>query len=295
MRTPSTTPTIAVSALLAVVLGALPGTSQTADFALIEKPALLTILNQYQEQMGAADKAAMGAHVPVQIVDLDATLGDQLTRALKCELGGNTMFLQRDENGLIAGTSSKTLRYTYRGATVLGDTMECAAGVTITARPDGSGAISLARGERVLRVFRTGGRSYCRRIGGSATYGWCGPETSLRPLKAATSAPGPDSSLAQNLKRRLEERVSEANDAYRDFWGHFNAATNQQKSVPSWKPDPASPLPRWTLSAPYHRTSELAESTRALVQELEGLLMGKPYAVSYAGGVLSVTSRGVTR
>jgi hypothetical protein len=101
-----------------------------------------------------------------------------------------------------------------------------------------------------------------------------------------------DGSVPLDLRRWLLGRIDEINETYRRFFQHFNELTGRSKSAPAWTasgddPDRLS----WTLSRPYWESALLTESTRSLIQDLEGMLLGKPYAVSYTNGVLAVVPR----
>jgi len=257
-----------------------------ADFLIVESIAALSVLNQYQEPLTAAERGAFLPYAPLAVQEADATIGDGLTRAMKCTYLGRTYYVLRDEAGGFAGDRGGSYRLRLRGCTSLKDTVELIAPARLSRRHGEQATVALARGERLVRVLRYGDACYALRLGPKPQFGWCPWSTAWR--KPSASAAQQDRALPPELRRRLRERVAGANAAYRAYFDHFNRLTGKGKSVPQWKAAGDTTALRWRMSAPYDRTDELAESTDALVQEMAGMVIGRPFAVEFRDGELAV-------
>jgi hypothetical protein len=282
------------SALFLIFAFAFSFSQKTADFLVLESPQKYKILDQYQQSLSESGRAAFAAGTPLQIINSDDVLGDQITHALQGSFDGKTWYLQKDDAGnLSAGADAKENRYVYKGCEIGQDTVEVLKDKAIALSEigaAGSGPLFLSRQERVTRIFRYGNQWYLRRPGRNARYGWSSFSNSgaWRRVIAAAAA-GVDTGISDYLEGRLVERFRNANDTYRQYFQHFNAVTGRDKTIPVWRWDlePGKVI-HFVLNAPYQTGSELDESTRYLVRDLENMLIGKQYDVVCEKGDITV-------
>jgi hypothetical protein len=264
--------------------------AEQADYLLLYSVSSYTLLNKYEQPATAEERGAFLAGAPMRIEENKTTLGDGLTPALRGYYRGTTWYLQRDENGKLLGDRS-AFRQVLNGCTEVGDTMEVSRGgaILFSTRPDGSGGQYLAKGERIYRVFRHGGRSYSLRMGSSPAYGWCSG-TGLTPVTNKASF-GQERAMDDDLRRQIGTRIDEVNALYAAVFKHLGALSGNSKSAPSWVRAPDQKANRWTLNAPYNRTGELDNSTQVLVRDLRSMLVGRALDVHYENGTLSIEPR----
>ncbi len=278
-------------AALAVVLTMVSvyARAQTADYIILQSHETLAIFDRYQQPIDDQQRASLLPYTPLRIVERDKILGDQITHALEVHHDGTPFYILRDESGALSGSTGREIRTTLRGCAVLNDTVEAASSaIPFTPAAVTSGGVHLRKDERVARVFRRGARCYVLRLSSPRRYGWCPAQAAWRTLTDESDA---ETTLPTTLRERLAKRVHEANESYRSFFEHFNSLTGQTKAVPRWRTEKKGEELRWVLSDPYARTGELVESTQLLVRDLQSILLGKPYVVSYADGELSIQPR----
>jgi len=272
----------------AVVSLVAQATAETADYAILRSHETLTIFDHYQQPLSKEKRELLLPYAPLRVIENDRLLGDQITRALEVVFDGESYFVMRDEGGGLAGATGNEIRSTLRGATVMGDTVEAGSGsILFTPAAVTSGGVHLRKGERVARIFRHGGRYYVLRLERPQRYGW----TPVRAAWNETSEEYKNEQLPTTLRERLIERVKEANNSYRAFFEHFNSVTGKDKKIPRWTAAPQGDKLHWVLTKPYDRTGELAESTHQLVQDLQSMLLGKPYVAVCDNGELVIRPR----
>lgn len=262
---------------------------KTADFLILEKPHLYTILNQYQQSLTEAEQKEFAPGSPLQIVNQDEALGDQITRALRFFFNGRTFYLQKDEAGRFMGEQAKSDRDVLKNCRIVDDTVEINKEKAVPFinwnMPRGKAAY-LGKGEFVVRVFRHNDRYYVKRSGRETQYGWVpvSSQNACRRVVVAAAA-GPDRGY---LHDRIIERFSSANETYKEYFGHFNGITGQQKSVPAWRCESRGDEIQCFLNNPYRNGDLLEESTQYIVQDIESMLLGKQYSVRYEKGMISI-------
>jgi hypothetical protein len=263
-------------------LYALSYPQKTADFLVLEQPERFTILNQYQQPLSDKERAALAPGFPLQIINAEETLGDQITRAVQGSFDNRTWFLQKDDSGNLLGGSENNGVRTYKGCTVAYDTVDIVKDNSIRfseKAASGSGTQFLKKGENIKRIFQYRGQWYVRRAGRAAAFGWSSfsDAPAWRRIKAVAVA---DTGISDFLQQRIIERFRTANNTYRKYFSHFNKITGKEKTIPQWQWDLGQALIiHCYLNAPYRTGSQLEESTRYLVRDLENMLIGKQYEV----------------
>ena len=265
-----------------------------ADYYIITNPVDYNIANQYQQAMSASDKLDKLAGAPLRVENPDLLSGDQISRVAKCFYHGDNYFLLKNDDGKFVG-EKKSERLVFRNCAIVEDTV-------VIINSGSLKIISLAgqvripgRGEKITRFFKSGTRYYVGAFDEKPFFGWCSmePETDWRKTeKTAIAKERPsDTSLPELYRQRIAEKIASANNAYKACFDHFNARTNDQKSVPSWRCENSGEGIRCELSEQWKTGDRLSESTDALVQELENILLGSDYGVKYEDGVMEIRKR----
>jgi hypothetical protein len=261
-----------------LVVSSFSFSQKTADFLILINPQKYTILDQYQQPVPESGRSAFVAGTPLQIISSDDMLGDQITHALAGSFDGKTWYLQKDESGNLTGMDPKESRRIYKGCEIGSDTVEIVKddAIAFSEIAPGAGAHFLNRQEKVIRVFRNRDQWYVKRSGRNARFGWSSFPASgaWRHVVAAVAAV--DTGISGYLQERIVERFRTANDTYRQYFGHFNTVTGKEKTLPVWRWDLGQgKVVHFYLNAPYRTGSELDESTRYLVRDLENMLIGR--------------------
>jgi hypothetical protein len=283
-----------------VLAAACAGTqaAQTADFLLLASPRGYTIYDQYEQGLSDAERASLVPGAPLQLVKADDRLGDQITSAMRLLFDGRILYILTDEKGNPTGGSGTERRDLLKGCGVAGDTVTviAAAGLKLAERSAGGGRmVTASKGERLVLVFSYRDQYYVLRTVGGRRYGWC-PRLSASSWRkvAAAAMVAADTSLAAMAREQLKGRIASANETYRRYFEGFNQATGEAKSAPLWRAAADGAEMRWTLAGPRQYAEQLSGSTRWLVQDLEGILVGTGYTAAYENGEVAVRRRVVT-
>ena len=278
------------TALLICSLVACAFSQKYADFIILSNPGSYSILNQYQQPVSEQEKALFVENTPILVENENEMMGDQITRALRFVFGGTTWFLQKDEAGNLVGDKGKQFRQSYRKCGVLGDTVQITEDKAVPFSqqyPPAARGAFFAKGESIVRIFSYGGSFYVRRGGTRPEYAWSAlaPKSAWKRLEHAAEKP---QGLTGYLSDMIVRRFAEANTAYGEYFGHFNALTRQEKTVPVWQCEARGGEVRCTLNLPYRNTPQLDESTQYLVRDVENMLIGKQCEVVAGKGEVLV-------
>lgn len=264
--------------------------AKSADFIALLSPQALTIYNQYEQPLSASEKSQLSPGVPLQIMQTDVRLGDQITRAMQCAFEQKTLYVLKDEQGeIINGKGNIQI---LKACTLIEDTVEIVKeGAVPFSRqfPISPSSSALKKGEALVVLFRFG-NSFAVRLDRdlpAERYGWC-PANSQSAWRKSKTVSVADTVIAPLVRDELNARIEKVNELYKKFFDEFNRATGMQKSVPAWRLATNGAGLGWTLNAPYDHTGELNESTVRLVEEMRDVLIGKPFSVVYENGELTV-------
>jgi len=266
--------------------------ARTADILILGSAESFSILNEYEQPMSADDKKAMGANAPFVIDEEDGTLGDQITRVMRATwLGSPRFFLKNDEGGLISKGAS-VYRRKFTGCTPVLDTVETTRDIVLAERYPSEGKMTtVGKGRPCVVLFKSGSYYYVTPADGGNRYGWCPVSSASSWKKVRGAAAQPDSVINPELRTRLTAKFERADAAYSRFFDHFSRRTGMEKSAPRWSFSASGAQLRWIMSEPYKSSGELDGSTAVLVKEIENILLGKPFLISYKNGVVLVGPR----
>jgi hypothetical protein len=268
---------------LILVVVALVKQADASEFFTFLSIAKVTLLDSYEQPMSESDRNALGSGFPLEIINNNITLGDQITDAIKCKNNDRFYYLLRDESGSFTG-STKTSFQKHTAVTSLWDTVELTSNATLsTASPQ-----LLSKGTTVIRVFQKAGSTYVfapeRNV-----YGFVQGTSMFRKRTAAFSQPVKvtTNDIIESIKRRLDA----ANERYTSTFNFFNTHTGQQKSVPSWYIESDGKTMICTLKGSKQTITQMEHSTSYIVKDIEHFLLGKPYSVRYDNYQITISTK----
>ena len=258
--------------------------SQQADFFIIENPSALTIFSRFEQPLAASRRASLPQYAAFQIVKDKTMLGDEVTAAIRVRMDFAEYFILCDEDAAMLGAGKAGSIQRMRNCAVLGDTVTVARdGAAVLSNP--RKRIRLAKGQKVIRVFNSGGRSYCLAAGGAAEYGWCDGD-----MSALTAAPAPvarrEGPISDDIARRIARRIESANSTYEKYFAYFNKETGNDKTVPRWDIEQTADMMRCTLKAA--ADCRLDESTGYIVRDIEHIVSEQGLAVSRSANTITI-------
>ncbi|MDO5575726.1 MAG: hypothetical protein Q4F84_01490 [Fibrobacter sp.] len=259
--------------------------ANSADFLILSSPSDLTILNHFEQTVSADEKKQIILpYSPLQIIEKNTTLGDQITEALRFEYKGKTWFIQKNEKGNFAGLK-QGYQKTFQKCELINDTVTLTKSIRIYEQYPSSGKFSTVSPGSVERVFKFQNCYYVYSFENPQKYGWYSGASSVFEKKKTVSK----SSLIQSdFVNRIESRLKTINEMYTGFFGHFNDITNQQKSIPVWTTEKSGSVIKCKLVGSVEIVDQLEMSTQYVVQEIRQILAGKPYMADYQNGEIII-------
>jgi hypothetical protein len=264
-----------------------------SDFALLDSPQSFTIFNQFEQPLVESEKKGLLPFCPLQILQTDARLGDQITRAMQCSYDQKTYYLLKDGQGAIIGNKGQL--HVLKGCALVGDTVEIVKEGVVAifgkSLVSSVSRLALPIGTRLVVLFRYGNAYYSLQTSPARRYGWVGASSRDSWKRVKQAAPIIDVSITEALSAQLRQRIASANGSYQTFFERFNSSVGQRKSVPKWSEEGTTPL-SWSLSEPYGHTGELDASTEYIIKDLREILIGKSFSVRCEKGRIVIVSTG---
>lgn len=289
---------IMMNAMILIWLLAYSALSQSkADYFIISNPADYTIFNQYEQSVSDAEKRNDLADAPLRVENPDQISGDQISHVAKCVYNGENYFLLKNDDGKFAGEKKSGLK-TYRNCTIIDDTVAISISGRIKIVSTSGQTHSPGKGAKIVRFFKSGEHYYVMDIDDKPVFGWSTmePENAWRKTeRVMVREQRQDSLFPETYRKRVEEKIAAANDAYKACFDHFNTRTADQKSPPYWRCESMGTGMRCEISEQWKKGGQLSGSTDALVQELENVLLGSNFGVSVSNGVMVIKKRVTTR
>lgn len=261
-----------------------------SDFLIIGNPSECGLYDQYEQPLPPAQKKRLLPGTPFRIVNNAQFMGDQITRGMHLSYHSASFYLMLDDKGNPAALPSSALPSTYRNCTPLFDTVLITApAVKMYPRyPSSGNSTIIKKGERAIRVFSFRGSTYLLRSL-QPRYGWSRlndgsfrrPPTNDRSKKSDYT----------HLHKRIMIRLENANRRYDTLFHYFNSITRQQKSVPFWDYSENDGNHSYRLNGSRETVAQLEKSTRYIVDDIEAILLGKPFSATCKEGVITIGSR----
>lgn len=260
-----------------------------ADFLIVANPSNLSLFDQSKQSLSLADKAAFLPGAPFQIIDVSANLGSELDYALKFSYNNTVYYASTDDKGALSGVSKADCRL-IKNAALLNDTVRISKANRATlAGP--SGKTPLTPDDILVRLFSSNNQAYVKLMGKKSLFGFCAlPNDAFAPVKSAP-VNVTTSVILPNEWNSITERLTNANQTYQAFFGHFNKVTGQEKSVPSWSWQQRDGRVSCRMNGPRLTLEELKESTEYIVRDIENIFIGKNMSVRYQDNEITVEPR----
>lgn len=262
--------------LLSLLIATGPGGASSqprGDVILAERMDLLQLYNKYQQHLTPQERASLIPFTPLRVVKDHDLLGDGFTPCVDVEIGGAPFYLV----GGVEDAGRAGFLETYHNAVLFNDTIEVLRARALTlasvARPT---SIPVLKGERFLRLFQEGKRTYVRRVGLPVLYGWIALAAgSGRDWQVLVPTASAGTGLSPEVLDRIRAHLGETNEVLRKLFAFFNARTGEQKPSPHWELEGADDDVRCVL---YNgRGESFQQSTQYLVRDLEDILLGTGY------------------
>ena len=285
-----------LSTLLLLSIAAFFSTARSAtgvDFVVVENVDRLQIYNKYQQEASALERQRVATFVPMKIVKTDDMLSDGFTRCMQVVIDGETFFLLKEKEGSLARTGSLGFIETFHNVTSLLDTVEILSNHAVSFNHvNSSSRQSLPANERILRIFRHGNLTYCRRLSATAGYGWMDLAEKREGrdwvvLRSATSA---SVLIPDDIVQKVRARVDEVNRVLARLFDHFNNQLHQQKPVPQWTLETSGNMISCLLQGTTEPDS-FHESTRYLIGDIENIVLGTELQVVSSPGRIEVRQK----
>lgn len=260
-----------VTAFLSASYGA-----SNATFLILGNSSVAPLLDKFEQPVNKNGANGLLPHTPLRVVTAHELLGDQITAAIRVTYNKNIYFLVINDNG-----TQKSL-HTFEHCTVLEDTVIVAATSVPLFRtypPQSPASRGCKKGTAVARFFSTKGATYLRPLTGDGNFYWTTATSSNFQVPAAL-VPVKQHYNFTEYQQRIQKRLTQANTQYDSLFGFFNRITQQQKTVPHWEFSSQPNRYIFTLQGSMETTKRLAQSTRYLVNDIENILLGKPFSVT---------------
>jgi hypothetical protein len=254
-----------------------------STFVVAERPDRLLIYNKYQQQITARERAMLVPFVPMRVVRNNDVLGDGFTPCMTVEIGGELFYVARGREGELTGSEHAGAIRRFTAGVDLGDTILVLSNSAFQLdSPVGDGRRPIRRGERFVRYFQDGDRTYVGSVDGKPAYGFVQLPASSRgrswEVDRSVVAEGPVE-IPPRVLTAVQENIEEVNGVYRNLYVFFNKQTGDQRPIPRWTVNSSRRTIVCTLT---NRPSgaDLTVSTRYLLKDLENATLGTTLKVT---------------
>jgi len=276
--------------LLFTILLAVPGLADASErYLIIERPGKIVMYDRYQQILGAREALALGSFVPMRIVSPRTLLGDGLTTCMSVEFRGDTYYLLLDNAGRLDGEVEAGSVVRLEGSTV-NDTVDVLRGDHLLFEPSGTSRSQfLPGGERLVRIFRYGARTYVMRPKARPSFGWVVFDNGKQNLSwVVTTAQLPEgSTVTGRIRENVRSKIIHANKVLLGLFAYFNLTKHSQRQAPQWVMVSGSDAITCTLQNT-NRRDAFRESSRALAKELESVVLGSGLSVVIEPGIIVI-------
>lgn len=261
------------------------------DFMIIGSPEKAELYNQYELPLSNAESRALVSGVVFEIKNANQLMGDQIRRGMYLSHFNTAYYLILDDNGKTVGLPPSAHAKTFRNGSPLYDTvMVSISAIKVYERYPSQGKTAiLKRGTRVIRIFRYRKATYLYRISSPGEYGWT--HVSSSSFKRDISTAREKDSDFTFLHERIIRRLSQINSRYDSLFTFFNKVSGQSKATPKWTWSQKGSRHEYALSGADQTVNQLAQSTRYIVGEIEKILLGKPFSVTFSNRIIAVEPR----
>jgi len=247
--------------------------AERAEFILLYKAQSASLLNRFQQKLTVDEQNPFKGCVPLQLVNKNETLGDEITTAHRVLFRGQTYFLVSDKLPEIISKSVAEV-----------DTIQISSSNTafLSENPDGTGNRQpLIEGEEYVRLFEYKGHVYLFEVKKGIKAGWSSPKSSTwkKTQKSSEEKSATVVRLSSLEQNRISELIENANKAYEEHFDHFNKQTGKRLIVPFWKCSSSETEYRCLFNGNKKIFESLMSSTEVLVHKITNVLLGRPFSI----------------
>ncbi len=158
----------------------------------------------------------------------------------------------------------------------------------VVERPLGSGAEKVGGGTSLIRLFRSGDRTYVRRLDSVEDFGWAILRESERGRvwNHARHVATAETGVPERLITGVRESLTDANTALRTLYAELNHESGRQLTPPNWHLEVTSD--QLTCLFEGASPSAFQRSTEQLARSLENLVLGSGYEVNVGEGRIEI-------
>ncbi len=260
---------------------AAPAFSASA-FLVAERPDRFLIYNKYQQTITPRERSLLAPFVPMRIIKINDLLGDGFTPCTTVEIMGDLFYIVKGKDGELSGADRAGAIRRFSDAQVLSDTIIVLAnGSFSVVAPEGNAHQTVRRGERLVRCFREGDRTFVGTMDQPPLYGFVDlPASAQRQAWdiARSEEEGP-TAIPERILAAVQDNIQEVNRVYLGLYAFFNEQTGEQRPAPHWS---VSSSRRAIVCTLINRPpgADLSQSTRYLVKDLQNALLGTALRVS---------------
>jgi hypothetical protein len=272
----------------------LPVTAQQsktpAEYLIVEQCDQLLIYNKYQQRITQQEKKAFVPFVPLRVVESQGILNDNYTPCMKVELDGNIFYLIKNDNSTLIGEGKLGVTQIHRNAILLMDTVQLVTNRSaVFISPDHSRRITLPPGKKLIRYFQDGNLTYVRPLATPQRFGWARLDGMIRVMSQQGNEREShgERGLPDKTLERITMRFKELNTVLAAIFLYFNTQSNQKKAVPQWHYIQSGENVVFLLE-PKLYGPRFQESDQYVLRDLENILFGTEYAMSYTPGKIEI-------
>jgi hypothetical protein len=219
------------------------------------------------------------------VKNLSGHLGDGITPCMSVEIAGVPFYLILDDSGDLAGRAQAGYVRLVRAAEPSADTVEVLAALQFGS-PDRTRDRQVNPGDRLILLFRTGGETYARLIGGG--FGWLPANGSS--WRTVRNAPGVVPAGRHRELEIIRTSLNSANAVFVSLSRAFGPGMSEKGGAPRWEVEVGNDAIVCLLTGVGRAGEEAgyAESTEMLAREIQTLLLGRGMGVSSRPGVITI-------
>jgi hypothetical protein len=264
-----------------------------ADYLIVEHTDQLLIYNNYQQRITPKEKKGFIPFIPLRVLEVNGVLNDNYTLCMKVELNGGIFYLIKNDAVSFMGTENLGFNHIYKNVVPLQDTVQLTTmSGTDLISPDKTQRFVLQKKENLIRYFQDGSLTYLRPLFKTPHFGWARLGRAVRAIAmhSKEEKPGTQQRNQDKTLDRVELKFKEVNTVLANIFMYFNKQSNEKKPIPQWHAVESERSAAYVLE-PELYSSSFPETDRYLTRDLDNILLGTLYIVSYTPGKIEIQQK----
>jgi len=227
------------------------------------------------------------------VLDSGGVLNDNYTPCMKVELDESIFYLIKNDADSFMGAENIGFNHLYKNAVSLQDTVQVSSNNgTVLISPDKTQRFALQKDEKLIRYFQDGDLTYIRLLFKASRYGWARLGRSVHVIHAQEKDREitANTALQDKTRGRIETKFKEVNTLLANIFMYFNKQSDENKPVPQWRPVESERSVAYILE-PQSYGSSFPETDRYITRELDNILIGTVYTMSYIPGKIEIQQK----